>query len=143
MKQAAAGWLERFVRNPVIALVCVLHFTWGIGLLASPDAFYSTPLHGLSLLNPNRFSLGVTLLFTPLLALYGLTGRKPRHLLALMPQQFFLVASALVAGRAIYLAHYADGVPRPAWFILTDQLATILLAVFHGSSLIARGWRTV
>ena len=114
--------------------VCV-HTSWAVILLAGGEsAVRATPIHTISgHAQWIGLSLPVLLLATSALATYGLTKAQSPYTraLCLIPQQGAVIATAGGAIAAVISGHYADGVMRPAAFILADQLPSILIAVFH------------
>lgn len=54
------------------------------------------------------------------------------------PQQFFMVVSAWGAARAMWWGEFADGVPRPQAFIISDQHLWLFVGVSHSVALLDR-----
>jgi len=124
---------KEFWRLNIIWWSTVLHATWGILVLFSPDALGATPVALLDLLVPgDRIALGVMFLLVAAIALVGLWSKpgKVRQLMFL-PQQVFLLTAAIGCASAIARGQYLDGTPRPPLFILADQLPIILLAIAY------------
>ena len=56
----------------------------------------------------------------------------------LFPQFSLLIISAIGAINAVFLQHYADGVPRPWPFIFCDQLPRMTMFIWYGAAVFAR-----
>ena len=115
-------------------IVAVIHAIWGVCLIWSPD-----PLGITALLVAHAFAgqhhVVLGLVYTAASALAamrlvrGINGR--RGFLLLLPQALLLTMTAMSCIYRAYIHQYADGVPRPFLFIAPDQVAYIVLAIFH------------
>lgn len=138
------------MRNlPIMVLYAVvLHIIWGIGGLADPGAYASTALSALyRVFGPATPFLCI---FVAISAFVGVQrhGSRLGALLFMLPQQTFLIISAIGAIHAMMLGHFADGVMRSRWFIISDQSPAVLAAAGHTGSLLRfvflpkdRSWR--
>jgi hypothetical protein len=112
----------------------LLHLTWCVLLLIpSTHAQFSTPVHELVRLVGTQRRAGGLLFFVAAAALCGLAvpPRPAVKIFYLLPQQLALGVSAAGSILAMYHSAYADGVARPATFIIADQLAVVLTWMFH------------
>jgi hypothetical protein len=108
----------------VILAVSILHLYKAIVLLTSQTADGNIPMHALLGLTSQRWLLAIWLIGAALPALYALwTEENSPWLTALLvtPQLFLLGVTAKGACVAIWLAEYADYVPRSSEFVGTDQ----------------------
>lgn len=83
--------------------------------------------------------VGLTHIGAASLAVYALRSDKkyPQAVpWLLVPQQLLLLMSGVIALTLSVQGHYADGVVRPFFFIFTDQLPAMLLAVFYTATII-------
>lgn len=121
----------------IIWYAVALHATWGGLLLSSASVMNITAVHHLSLVIPNRWLLAVAMIVIALSAGLALAFRPMlRSLVLVLPQQMFLMISAVGAVVAISKSQFADGVLRPWQFIATDQVPAILAAVLHTLALV-------
>ena len=120
----------------VVYMAVALHLVWGVLFLVSGEALGSTPAAALLRLTGSPILAGVLCLAGAAIAIYG---ERRRDWWALLPQQALLVLSAVGSLEAVIGGHYADGVPRPVVFILSDQLPMILGALFHTLVLVDLG----
>ena len=117
----------------IFAYALVLHVVWGIMLLDGPAPAATTPLHGfVAVFGSSRVAAGF-LLVASVLSMWGMTRAKSIRagLLAVLPQQFALLVSAVGALRCVVGSAYADGVIRPRSFIFADQFPAVLAALLH------------
>jgi hypothetical protein len=87
-----------------------------------------------------RFAAASALLISGALAIFEIFSRHHtgvRRLWLLTFPQTMLTIAACWALYAIWMGHYADGVPRPWQFILMDQLPLLTMAYVHASGI----WR--
>ena len=121
---------------PIFWLVCCLHAAWGLCLLASADPLGITALYVLR--SFNHFAVGSTLLASSALAALRIYARIEgrRGFALLLPQELLLSTSAIGAAYRAYIHAYADGVPRPFFFIMPDQLPIIAIFVIHSAMLV-------
>lgn len=127
----------------IIVLVSVLHLVWAGLLISSATAAHSTPVAAVVAVTGSRAAAAGALASTGLLALFtGWLHGSPHRIrpwlrvAGLVPQQFFLVASAASGVMAAVHGHYADGVPRPWQFILGDQLPVVLVALLYATAIV-------
>ena len=117
----------------------VLHFVWaGLVLTTNNAPRHATAVASVAELFPAKAGLAIvfaTVAFCALLSIYQkrITGLK---IALLVPQQLILGVSAAGALRAMYLGHFADGVPRPHGFIIADQLPAVLALLVHSATII-------
>lgn len=127
----------------------LLHLTWAGLLFASAVPEHVTGVHALSQLFPNRIGLAIILLTVAACAVGGILLRRlsVTKILLLCPQQLLLGVSAAGALHAMWVGHFADGVPRPHIFIIADQMPQVLALVIHSLTMLflaylaAAGWR--
>jgi hypothetical protein len=123
-------------------LVGIAHIVSGVAVLVTVDALSVTPLaslvHLAAYLNYTKGGfVAAVLIGTGVMAVIGsqLNLALPRHVHALMflPQQVLLMLTIWTITIALIEGKYPDGyVPQGgAWFILTDQIWTWLLAMSH------------
>lgn len=116
----------------MITYASTLHVTWAfVSLIGDGTALRSTALSGVA----NIFGRTLTpwmLLTVAFLAMSAFTTQN-RHVrfFLMIPQQSILFMSVCAALMAIWLEHYADGVPRPWPFIMADQMPTLIAAVCY------------
>lgn len=127
-------------RTAWVIWYCIsLHVVWGLLLLYDPAAQHVTGLSGLIRLVRVPEAGAAVFLGVGVLAGVGLCRARAggmRGLLEVLPQQSVLVVSAVGACEAVWLAHYADGVPRPRAFIAADQVPAVLIAAAHTLALV-------
>jgi hypothetical protein len=123
-------------------LVGIAHIVSGVAVLVTVDALSVTPLASLVHLadllgyTQGRF-VSAVLVATGVMAVVGsqLNVALPRrvHALMFLPQQVLLMLTIWTITLALIEGKYPDGyIPQGgAWFILTDQIWTWLLAVSH------------
>lgn len=123
----------------MILYASCLHLAWGVTLtISGGDGITSTPIFSLwQLMGWSYWRLIIALILVSGMALYGV-GHKPSMLgLCLMiPQQILLLVSGLGSLHAVVLGAYADGVVRPWYFILLDQMPVILAAPLYTTAVI-------
>lgn len=130
---------------PIIILVAIgLHLVWAVGLAIDPAAHNATALHALLLITSNAIVASAILTTIACLAslgcawhwggVYSIPSRIWRALL-ILPQQCILIMSSIGALNAMLIATFADGVVRPRWFIIVDQVPVILITVGHVTAL--------
>jgi hypothetical protein len=132
-------------KNPyavsIMLCYCIaLHMSWSVILILDPAAIGATALSVFPYLFRGPDATSAILLFVGLLAAVTVLLRFPGRAWLLLPQQVILLVSAYTATAAAVLGQYADGVPRPAAFILADQLHSILAAGGHAVAIFAL-WR--
>ena len=139
MRQQLFGLHSAPIRFPfIIRMSLVLHVAWAALLWWEPGLHNITALY---LFPANILTLSSLLGGASLLAalpFYAMmTPRK--CLLCFFPQQIILYYSALGAALAAWNGSYGDGVLHPHLFIFGDQLAIILVALYHNGAIIAIG----
>ncbi len=124
------------MRYPMAWYAIALHMVWGISLLFSMSP---AKVSGLSILYsafPNRYLLAGVLFTACGIAFVGLRYfHDIKTLFCLVPQQVLLLAAAYGVLLVIYQGHFADGTVRDRYFLITDKLGIVLIAVFHTFSL--------
>jgi hypothetical protein len=119
----------------IIVFASLMHAGWAVLLLISPTAAGSTPVSIIVKVcgGPYRTAF-VGFVASAMAIVFPFFRRRVSNTalaIMLIPQQVLLFMSA---GAGIYAAavqHYADGVPRPWPFILSDQLPVILAALLY------------
>lgn len=116
----------------IIFYATVLQIITGIILLFSPTAIQVAQLGIFNQIFPYKLG-GVLILLSVILAVFADLKIKNKlvNILLHIPQEFFLILTAISAILYISLGHYADGVVRSQAFILIDQLPGIILAVLY------------
>jgi hypothetical protein len=123
-------------------LVGIAHIISGIAVMVTPEVLSVTPLASLvHLADWLEYTKGgfvaAVLLGTGIMAVIGaqLNLALPRkvHALLFLPQQVLLLLAVWTITIALIEGQYPDGyIPQGgAWFILTDQIWTWLLATSH------------
>ena len=119
--------------RPIAIIWCAiaLHLLWGCLLLVNDRALGATALHAFA--GVPRLLTAAILFGVAAMAAVGVVWHAPRRvtLALLLPQQAVLTISAMSAVTAVFSGRYADGVPRPWYFILADQAPVILTMVLH------------
>lgn len=124
-----------------VLFAITLHLFWASCLLID-----LAPL-GVNAINAlHRFIQPPTLLIATLIGVAVLAGIGIFHsnrwaVLLLIPQQAILFMSAYGGVQSSWLGQFADGVMRPHTFIATDQIYSILLAIYHTAAIIAHAMR--
>lgn len=116
----------------------VLHFTWaGLVLVTNNAPEHATAVSSVAELFPAKAGLAIVFSTVALCALISIYQRhlSPLKIALLIPQQLILGVSAAGALRAMYLAHYADGVTRARGFIIADQLPAVLALLVHSATI--------
>lgn len=129
--------MRRYVERAgflVLVYAIVLHALWGLLLIVSPSLLLTTPMAYLLRAMPQDIA-GLVLVGVALGGLWGLKHPGWKGLVAATPQNFMLFVAATSGVASAVMGHYPDGVVRPALFILTDQLPTILVAALHAACL--------
>ena len=120
--------------SSIIWMAIILHFGWAFMLLFLPIVV-TTPMALFYLTcGGNPFLMATVLMLSSICGWISITGKRSQRFtgwLFLLPQQFLLILSGLSSLAAVLAGQYADGVPRPWYFILEDQLANILLPMLH------------
>jgi hypothetical protein len=134
-------WLSKGIfRWPTLLLVSSLHLIWGILLVLDPRSIRITGLAALSALPgtapgaaPTTHFVGLVLILASYFGFWAITRAIPsrKTLIALLPQQCFLILSATAALYSTVVGHYGDGVLRPHAFIGADQAVIVLIALAH------------
>lgn len=131
-------------RLPIIVLVAIaLHGVWAVGLLIDPSAHYATAVHALMLLTKHTMVAALILLVVASSASLGIGWRRnvwvfPAHTvraILILPQQCLLIMSSIGALSAMLASSFVDGVIRPLWFIVVDQVPVILITIGHFTAL--------
>lgn len=125
--------------TPITVLIASgLHLTWSAGLLLDPASQNATAIHALMLLTDSARWAGLILLVVALLALGGAflhIHQRVARIFLMLPQQVILIMSSVAALSAMAARSFADGVQRPFWFIVVDQIPVILIAAGYLLSL--------
>lgn len=137
------SWATKFALRPVLWMATLLHIVWGTALILIPEKVVGITgvvgTTGLALFKGAPEFWGLVMLTSANIALIALVHEWKRYPVnawtfwAFIPQQALLVASAI---SVVYFAaegHYADGtvVAGGTWFIITDQLPKVILAILH------------
>lgn len=112
----------------MILYAVALHLVQAVSLLFDPVVVGVTSIFAVQQLLGDRLMTSLLLALVALLAVLGLAIRS---VALMLPQQFFLVVGAAGAVRAMWMGQYADGVPRPPWFLFADQTPVVLCAIGH------------
>jgi hypothetical protein len=122
-------------------LVGIAHIISGVAVMITPEALGVTALaslvHLAEWLEYTNGFVAAVLIGTGIMAVIGaqLNLALPRkvHALLFLPQQVLLLATIWTITIALIEGKYPDGyIPQGgAWFILTDQIWTWLMAVSH------------
>ena len=110
------------------------HFVWAVVLtIGGEPAGWCTGIHGTLKLIGNVYALAFLYAASSVLVIWSMARRKIDMFgfILCVPQQFFMMSSALGALRAIAHSEFADGVPRPWEFITNDQNLYLLIGVYH------------
>jgi hypothetical protein len=117
-----------------ILMVSTMYFIWGLLLLLGQDIADITPLAAtlrLEAYSALYIPPGSLMVSTSILAYTRTIWRSKWDFLWLIPQQIFLLLSALSAISSSFNWHYPDGTFKPGVFIFADQLPMMLLAVVY------------
>ena len=122
----------------IVWYAVVLHGLWGALVLYDPQhAVWITAIATSVKVVGDPYLLGALYVIASGLSIVACFRRDDLVGACLaVPQQFFLMTSAIGAVRAIVLSQFADGVDRPWAFIAADQLPAILAAVLHSAALV-------
>lgn len=114
-----------------------LHVIWAILLCFSASTVGGTAINGPARLFPNRYGLAIIFVVVAFCATLGIFHRRidMTKILLLVPQQLMLGVSAASSMRAMWLSHYADGVPRTHEFIIADQIPAVLALLAHSATI--------
>ena len=118
----------------IMWLAVLTHLLWGVLLLNNGEVVTGiTAIHHTMELGFSVTGLGLSYLVIAGLAALGLRTEMKGYfaIVCVLPQQFFLVYSAIGAVQAIWHSSFADGVMRPRAFIAADQAPVIFLAILH------------
>ena len=120
-------------RSFTLWMAVALHVVWGLLLWVDPTTLSVTSISMLRYVIDDAFSIGLLLLIASALAAWGIRkGCCRSSLVALLPQQFVLVVTALGAIQAIVLGTFAPGSTlRSRPFLIAALAPMILIAVFH------------
>jgi hypothetical protein len=115
----------------------MLHASWTVALLADPATKNATAVHGPAVLFPNRYGLALLLVVVASCATGGIFMQLSRLKIALLvPQQIMLGFSAAAAIEAMTAGHFADGIRRSQWFIISDQAPAVIALVVHSVTIL-------
>lgn len=121
----------------MIGFVTVLHLWWAVLVSISWDTINTTPLTTLGHLFSSQWLLSSIFVVAAVAAAAGaLAPQRFFGLTLMVPQQMILVFAAWGAGRAVWYGAYPDGTVRWWLFILTDQLAMLMLAPAYTVSIL-------
>lgn len=116
----------------IIWYAIVLHWIWGVSLLSSDSPLGVTAVSSIvSLGVVSSMTAGIYFLLISCLALVGLGAPKKVGVWFILPQSLTLIFSAYGAIMAMVAGRFADGVPRPASFLIADQAPAVIAAFFH------------
>ena len=117
----------------IVWYAIIYHLIVGISVLISRQSLNTATLTTFNSWFPKNV-VGVLLVTVALLATLGITIRNRKTIISailLIPQQLLILLSGFLALSLALAQHYGDGVPRPFFFIFTDQFPAMLLAVFY------------
>jgi len=121
--------------NIFIIAVIIWQFVTGLLLITLQEgALQVASLGVLYGLLPNHYLKGSLLILASVLAtIYVIQNPINRitKVFLLLPQQFFLLLTALSSANYVIVQQYADGVVRGWPFIFVDQLAVFILASLY------------
>lgn len=103
-------------------------------MIFPPDNLLVASLGVFNALFPNHLLGGFVMLIATIMAtIYIVTNPKRRvaKVALLLPQQFFLMLTALSSANSVITQQYADGVVRGWPFIFLDQFAIFLIASLY------------
>ena len=131
-----------------ILMASAMHLVWAVGLIADRSSANATGLHAIMLIAGNHVVAAAILVVVAVLATFAAfldpVNRALRTMM-MLPQQCVLVISTVGVFEAMASRSFADGVPRPFWFIVADQvpLATIAMGYVVTLTRVAAGvdWR--
>jgi hypothetical protein len=118
----------------LLVVATIVNAGWGVLAIVSRNSLRTIPT-AVVFDSFGQRGGGLIYLLTALLAAYGLSRPGGWGFLAGTPQNIFLLLAMWTALNAISRQHYADLVPRPWSFILTDQLLLVVMAPAHLVSL--------
>ena len=126
-----------FVFGVPVFLYCIIqHLVWAVSLMLSPDELHTTAIDAMYSIFPKPHVLGVFLFIISMGALWEIwTGNKKMYVFLIL-QQFVLLLSAWGALHAIVGGHFADMVVRSRYFILSDQVHHIIVAILHTAGIV-------
>lgn len=125
-----------------VLFAITLHLFWAGCLLIDLAPLNVNAINALHRFIQPAALLVATLVGVALLAGIGIFHRNRWAVLLLIPQQVILFMSGTGALQSAWLGQFADGVLRPHTFIASDQIYSILLAVFHTVAIMAHASRT-
>jgi hypothetical protein len=117
----------------VVLYLAIVHVTWAVALLLSPEAGNSTPLSPLVVAKTGtEWVTSIVLAMASMMSIASWWAKSHIvRVVLLLPQQAIAYFSAGASTGAVLMGHYADGVSRSPGFILTDQVGTILIAFIY------------
>lgn len=128
---AMAPWPRRLVNFPIIIIAITQQIVWAATIAVDQSALNTTGVHILTLMWP-WWGVCAALLGAALCAVLAFfVPRRIETLILLLPQQLLLYLSGGGAAWAIWNAEFADGVQRTHGFLIVDQVALCLIAIFH------------
>lgn len=118
---------------PIIVCVTIaLHLIWSVGLALEPAAVNATGPYAILIVARSPNIAAAIFAGVALLAIAGLLLKRRRYrFLLILPQQAVLWFSIFGAVNAMVLGQFADGVQRAHWFLIVDQVPTVLIALGH------------
>lgn len=124
-----------------VLFAITLHLFWASCLLIDLAPLGVNAINALHRFIQPPPLLVATLVGVALLAGIGIFHRNRWAVLLLVPQQAILFMSAYGGVQSAWLGQFADGVLRPHTFIASDQIYSVLLAIFHTVAIIAHAMR--
>ena len=124
----------------IILYAVILHFSWGVLLLLDDSAGWATAVHSVLVWLGPSYATAAIMFVVAIGAAAGLHRRLAHSLWGvglMLPQQIVLITSAAGAIQAMALSSFADGVVRPAAFIIADQLPVVLVAIAHTVAIVS------
>ena len=121
----------------IIVYAIVIHLAWGLTLLIQGVPLHTTAIDSMFRMFPNARLAGIIYILIAVGAIVAVC-RKPslKTVVLILPQQYFLMMSALGAIVCIVNSAFADGVVRSRAFIFVDQLPIVVATVLHTFALI-------
>lgn len=120
-------------------LFCIIvHLYTAFNLVLFPESAGSTTVAAPINFFGSTGLAGMAYLLVALTALFAMRVPYPYGVLMLLPQQALLIMATIGIVEAVWLGHFADGVPRPRAFIAQDHCELPLMCFFHAGVVIMR-----
>lgn len=116
----------------IALLVLAIHLVWAALISWSGSYIQSTPLSMITRTVGSPVILACVLMISCVSTVIGMNSRAAlTRTLCFLPQQTLVSMTFVSSFEAVAAGQYADGVVRSFSFILSDQLPSMLIAVFH------------